>query len=77
MARPAGFFSTKGNRMTQAVQLLNTKDLIQKLRKSRSWIYTEMAAGRFPKPIKIGARAVVWRESDIASWLQARQEAAV
>jgi len=61
--------------MTQTVQLLSTKDLIQRLRKSRSWIYTEMAAGRFPKPIKIGARAVVWREADIANWLQARQDA--
>jgi prophage regulatory protein len=60
--------------MTQAIQLLSTKDLIQKLRKSRSWIYSEMNAGRFPKPIKIGARAVVWREADIANWLQARQD---
>lgn len=61
--------------MTLTIQLLNTKDLVQKLRKSRSWIYAEMNAGRFPKPIKIGARAVVWREADIANWLQARQNA--
>lgn len=61
--------------MDQSVQVLNIKDLVQKLRKSRSWIYCEVNAGRFPKPIRIGARAVVWREVDIAVWLQARQDA--
>lgn len=60
--------------MTQAVRLLNAKDLIKTVRKSRSWIYNEMAAGRFPKNIKIGARAVVWRESDVFAWLQSHVE---
>lgn len=61
--------------MPQTVELLNAKDLIKKVRKSRSWIYNEIAAGRFPRPIKIGARAVVWRESDVFAWLESHVEA--
>jgi prophage regulatory protein len=55
--------------------LLNARDLVQAIRKSRSWLYAEIAAGRFPKPIRVGARAVVWRESQIREWLAAREEA--
>jgi len=35
---------------------------------SRSLLYSEMDEGRFPRPVKIAARAVAWRESDIAAW---------
>ncbi|MBU3261729.1 AlpA family transcriptional regulator [Roseovarius sp. PS-C2] len=39
---------------------------------SRSTLYAMMAEGEFPKPIKLGKRAVGWRESDIAAWLESR-----
>lgn len=35
---------------------------------SRSSIYAGMQAGTFPTPVRIGVRAVAWRESDIAAW---------
>jgi prophage regulatory protein len=41
---------------------------------SRSSIYAFMAAGHFPKPIRIGARAVAWRLSDVENWLASRSE---
>jgi len=41
---------------------------------SRSTIYAMMAEGDFPKPIKLGKRAVGWREADLASWLESRQQ---
>lgn len=41
---------------------------------SRSSIYLKMQDGTFPKPIKLGARAVGWLESEIEEWLQARIE---
>jgi len=43
---------------------------------SRSTIYAMMAEGAFPRPVKIGRRAVGWRESDIAAWLAERQPTA-
>ena len=39
---------------------------------SRSGIYAAMAEGNFPKPIKLGARAVGWAESEIDAWLESR-----
>lgn len=41
---------------------------------SRATIWALVKDGTFPKPIKIGARAVAWRLSDIDAYLE---EAAV
>lgn len=40
---------------------------------SRSTIYDGMSKGTFPQAVKLSARAVGWRESDIAAWLDSRQ----
>ena len=40
---------------------------------SRSTIYAMIAEGSFPKPIKLGKRAVGWREADLRAWLNSRQ----
>ena len=39
---------------------------------SKSSLYRLMALGQFPRPVRIGQRAVRWREEDLAKWLQAR-----
>ncbi len=39
---------------------------------SRSSLYAMMDAGEFPRPIRIGKRAVAWPESAIAEWLAER-----
>ncbi|SDJ15162.1 helix-turn-helix transcriptional regulator [Lutimaribacter saemankumensis] len=40
---------------------------------SRSTIYDWMKRGEFPKPVKLGARLVAWRESEINAWLESRE----
>lgn len=40
---------------------------------SRSTLYDWMKRGEFPQPVKLGARLVAWRESDIAAWLESRE----
>ena len=42
---------------------------------SRTTIYRKMREGSFPEPLKIGARAVGWPESEIEVWLAARPRA--
>ncbi|NDW46708.1 AlpA family transcriptional regulator [Ruegeria sp. PrR005] len=42
---------------------------------SRSTIYALMADGKFPRPVRLTAKAVAWPESKIREWLNARQEA--
>ena len=39
---------------------------------SRSTIYAKMQEGTFPKPLKIGSRAVAWLQSDIDNWIEER-----
>lgn len=39
---------------------------------SRASIYEKMAEGYFPRPVKTGARAVAWVESEIADWQRQR-----
>ncbi|WP_297538320.1 AlpA family phage regulatory protein [Roseovarius sp.] len=47
---------------------------------SRSSIYAKLDPSSayydqsFPKPIKLGKRAVGWREADIAAWLESRTQ---
>jgi prophage regulatory protein len=38
---------------------------------ARTTIYEKLRRGEFPKPVKLGQRAVGWYESDIAKWLEA------
>ena len=35
---------------------------------ARSTIYDRIKAGTFPKPVKIGGRAVAWLQSEIDAW---------
>ena len=39
---------------------------------SRSTIYDWISKGTFPKPIKLGDRAVGWRERDVQFWLASK-----
>ncbi|MEL7104787.1 MAG: AlpA family transcriptional regulator [Pseudomonadota bacterium] len=42
---------------------------------SRSAIYDLMSKGEFPRPVRIGKRAVAWPESKIIEWLESREAA--
>lgn len=42
----------------------------------RSTLYAEMAAGRFPRPVKLTARAVGWRRASVDRWIAERLGAA-
>ena len=39
---------------------------------SRSTIYAEMAAGKFPKPVPLGPGSVGWLEDEVEAWIVAR-----
>jgi prophage regulatory protein len=41
---------------------------------SRSSIYAAIAQGSFPSPIRLGARAVGWLESDVDEWVSQQIE---
>lgn len=53
-------------------RMLRRKEVEAITGRSRSAIYEGMADGTFPKPVKIGARAVAWPESVIRAWIAER-----
>lgn len=40
-----------------------------------STLYELIAAGEFPRPVKISARSVAWRESEVDEWIESREVA--
>ena len=54
-------------------RLVRARELRSLTGHSPQYIYELMAAGKFPKPIKLaGGRAVAWLESELVEWQQAR-----
>ncbi|ARL09212.1 helix-turn-helix transcriptional regulator [Burkholderia pseudomallei] len=50
-------------------RLLRLADVSIRTRLSKSEIYRRIKAGTFPCSLKVGTRAVAWRESDIHNWI--------
>lgn len=42
---------------------------------TRTTIYRMMREADFPEPLKIGARAVRWKESEVIAWIESRPRA--
>lgn len=61
--------------VTAPVSILRRRQVEKRTGLSRSTLYEFLKAGRFPRPIRLGLRAVGWVESDIESWLQERIQA--
>jgi prophage regulatory protein len=40
--------------------------------KKRSALYSDIAQGKFPKPLRVGERAVAWLEQDLLEWQRRR-----
>ncbi len=55
-------------------QILRLKEVIAPVGLSRSVIYDMRSAEKFPKPVKIGVRAVGWLANDIAAWIAQRAD---
>jgi prophage regulatory protein len=55
-------------------EILRRKDIENQFGLSRSTIYAMIANGRFPKPVKLGHRAVGWRSDDLQAWFDSMQE---
>ena len=54
------------------VRLVRLAEVIHSTGRSRSSIYSDIKEGVFPKPIKIGKRAVAWSSEDITKWIDDR-----
>jgi prophage regulatory protein len=53
-------------------RILRLPAVIERIGKTRSPLYADIQAGLFVKPIKLGARAAGWPESEVAQVIEAR-----
>ena len=58
-----------------AERLLKRREVEARVCLSRATIYERMARKEFPRPLRIGAQAVAWRESEIEDWIATRATA--
>ena len=58
--------------LTTDDRVLRWPELQHKVGYSRSNVYCLIDQGHFPPPIKLGARAVGWLESEVNAWIQDR-----
>lgn len=54
-------------------QILRLPQVLEITQLSRSTLYTLAKKGEFPRPLKLGARASGWIESDICAWIESRR----
>lgn len=58
--------------MQKQVAIERKPSVLQRTGMSNSTLYEEVAAGRFPKPVKIGARSVGWISTEVDAWIEQR-----
>ena len=56
-------------------RMLNLREVRAMTGMSASWIYQKITERQFPAQIRMGTRAVRWKESEIESWLAERTSA--
>lgn len=55
-----------------ADKLIRLPRVLERVAVSRSTLLRWVAAGRFPAPVRIGARAVAWSERAVSDWIASR-----
>ena len=65
------------NSQKDAVEQLLRKPTVKEMAGNMpdSTLYYLMNKGDFPKPVKMGARSVAWKRSEIEAWIQSRERA--
>lgn len=56
-------------------EIIRMPQLTEKTCISRAHVYGLLSRGEFPRPIRLGRRAVGWRVEDVETWLSSRPEA--
>jgi len=56
------------------MQLLRLPKVLSKVGLGVTRVYELMGDGHFPRPIRIGQRAVAWVESEVDAWIAAQAD---
>ena len=59
----------------EAKMILRMKEVCSELGVSRASVYRLLQSGSFPKPLKLGKRAIGWERDHIQQWVKSRSAA--
>lgn len=51
-------------------RLERLRDVLARIGISRSELYRRLAAGKFPKPVQLGERAVAWSSAEVDQYIE-------
>ena len=51
------------------MKLLKIEEVIEKTTLGKSSIFDYVKKGKFPRPVKVGERAVAWKDDEIDEWI--------
>ncbi|MBW7849992.1 MAG: AlpA family transcriptional regulator [Rhodospirillales bacterium] len=57
------------------MKIIRIREVSDRTGQSKPTIYRRIAAGDFPKPVKLGPASVGWLECEIDDWIKARADA--
>lgn len=57
--------------------LMGTQAVLRTATFSESTLWREVKRGSFPQPIRISARRVAWRSSDVEEWIERKASLSV
>lgn len=60
------------NSFTTSDRLIRRPEVTHRTGYSKASIYRLMLTSQFPQAVKLGQRAVAWRESEIDDWIASR-----
>lgn len=64
--------SESTNTTAQPRRLLRMPQVSERTGQGPSSIYEAIAAGKFPKPVKLGRRTSAWVEAEVDAWIAER-----
>jgi prophage regulatory protein len=53
-------------------RILRCPEVLARVGFKRAYLYAQIKAGKFPKPIPLGIRAVGWDSAEIEQWILGR-----
>lgn len=53
---------------------IRLSEVLCRIHLSKAWVYKLIAQDKFPKPVKIGSRAIAFVESEVDDWINKRIE---
>jgi prophage regulatory protein len=54
---------------------MRKKEVLAIIGMKTTWLVEAVKEGSFPRPVRLGARAVGWRTTDVKKWIDSRKEA--